>query len=145
MRPHRRQPTRLPHPWDSPGKNTGMGCHCLLRPLKGNIPPNCPFFFHCIFSCALPMCWASVLCSGGPDSRVTGLLPSWRGVSLGNRHMLCSVRKMKANDERRRPKGEAPPLQLWTTCPLASHAELKGEDVCTDRDVSELLVSGNKH
>ena len=31
MRPHRRQPTRLPHPWDSPGKNTGVGCHALLQ------------------------------------------------------------------------------------------------------------------
>ena len=30
MRPHRRQPTRFPHPWDSPGKNTGVGCHFLL-------------------------------------------------------------------------------------------------------------------
>ena len=30
VRPHRRQPTRLPHPWDSPGKNTGVGCHFLL-------------------------------------------------------------------------------------------------------------------
>ena len=28
--PHRRQPTRLPCPWDSPGKNTGVGCHRLL-------------------------------------------------------------------------------------------------------------------
>ena len=28
--PHRRQPIRLPHPWDSPGKNTGVGCHFLL-------------------------------------------------------------------------------------------------------------------
>ena len=28
---HRRQPTRLPRPWDSPGKNTGVGCHCLLQ------------------------------------------------------------------------------------------------------------------
>ena len=27
LRPHRRQLTRLPHPWDSPGKNTGVGCH----------------------------------------------------------------------------------------------------------------------
>ena len=27
MRPHRRKPTRLPRPWDSPGKNTGVGCH----------------------------------------------------------------------------------------------------------------------
>ena len=32
--PHRRQPTRLPHPWDSPGKNTGVGCHFLLQFLK---------------------------------------------------------------------------------------------------------------
>ena len=31
MRPHRRQPTRLPCPWDSPGKNTGVGCHFLLQ------------------------------------------------------------------------------------------------------------------
>ena len=30
VRPHRRQPTRLPHPWDSPGKNTRVGCHFLL-------------------------------------------------------------------------------------------------------------------
>ena len=29
VQPHRRQPTRLPSPWDSPGKNTGVGCHCL--------------------------------------------------------------------------------------------------------------------
>ena len=31
---HRRQPTRLPHPWDSPGKNTGVGCHFLLQCMK---------------------------------------------------------------------------------------------------------------
>ena len=34
VRPHRRQPTRLPGPWDSPGKNTGMGCHFLLQHMK---------------------------------------------------------------------------------------------------------------
>ena len=32
--PHRRQPTRLPHPWDSPGKNIGVGCHFLLQCMK---------------------------------------------------------------------------------------------------------------
>ena len=32
--PHRRQPTRLPCPWDSPGKNTGVGCHFLLQSVK---------------------------------------------------------------------------------------------------------------
>ena len=31
MRPNRRQPTRLPRPWDSPGKNTRVGCHFLLQ------------------------------------------------------------------------------------------------------------------
>ena len=31
VRPHRRQPTKLRRPWDSPGKNTGVGCHFLLQ------------------------------------------------------------------------------------------------------------------
>ena len=34
VQPHRRQPTRLPSPWDSPGKNTGVGCHFLLQCMK---------------------------------------------------------------------------------------------------------------
>ena len=31
VRPHRQQPTRFPRPWDSPDKNTGVGCHFLLQ------------------------------------------------------------------------------------------------------------------
>ena len=31
VRPHRWPPARLPRPWDSPGKNTGVGCHFLLQ------------------------------------------------------------------------------------------------------------------
>ena len=34
VQPHRRLPTRLPHPWDSPGKNTGVGCHFLLQRMQ---------------------------------------------------------------------------------------------------------------
>ena len=34
MQPRRQQPTRLRHPWDSPGKNTGVGCHFLLQCMK---------------------------------------------------------------------------------------------------------------
>ena len=34
VRPHRLQPTRLHRPWDSPGKNTGVGCHFLLQCMK---------------------------------------------------------------------------------------------------------------
>ena len=32
--PQRQQPTRLPRPWDSPGKNTGVACHFLLQCMK---------------------------------------------------------------------------------------------------------------
>ena len=34
VQPQGRQPTRLPRPWDSPGKNTGLGCHFLLQCMK---------------------------------------------------------------------------------------------------------------
>ena len=44
--PHRRQPTRLLHPWDSPGKNTGVGCHFLLQCMKvkseSQVAQSCP-------------------------------------------------------------------------------------------------------
>ena len=46
VRPHRRQPIRLPRPWDSPGKNTGVGCHFLLQCMKvkseSEVPQSCP-------------------------------------------------------------------------------------------------------
>ena len=46
VRPHRRQPTRLPRSWDSPGKNTGVGCHYLLQCMKveneSEVAQSCP-------------------------------------------------------------------------------------------------------
>ena len=46
LRPQRRQPTRLPRPWDSPGKNTGVGCHFLLQCMKvkskSEVTQSCP-------------------------------------------------------------------------------------------------------
>jgi len=43
---HRRQSTRLPRPWDSPGKNTGVGCHFLLQCMKvkseSEVAQSCP-------------------------------------------------------------------------------------------------------
>src|SRR5574341_426197 len=46
VRPHRWQPTRLCRPWDSPGKNTGVGCHCLLHCVKvkseSEVAQSCP-------------------------------------------------------------------------------------------------------
>ena len=46
VRPQGRQPTRLPCPWDSPGKNTGVGCHFLLQCMKvkseSEVAQSCP-------------------------------------------------------------------------------------------------------
>ena len=46
VRPHRRQPNRLLSPWDSPGKNTGVGCHFLLQCMKvksqSEVVQSCP-------------------------------------------------------------------------------------------------------
>ena len=57
LRPHRRQPTRLPRPWDSPGKNTGVGCHFLLQCMKGKseseVAQSCPSLLDPM-DCSLP-------------------------------------------------------------------------------------------
>ena len=46
VRPQRRQPTRQPRPWDSTGKNTGVGCHFLLQCMKvkseREVAQSCP-------------------------------------------------------------------------------------------------------
>ena len=57
VRPHRWQPTRLPRPWDSPGKNTGVGCHFLLQCMKGKseseVAQSCPTLCNSM-ACSLP-------------------------------------------------------------------------------------------
>ena len=57
MRPHRWQPTRLRHPWDSPGKNTGVGCHFLLQCMKvkseSEVAQSCPTLRDSM-DCSLP-------------------------------------------------------------------------------------------
>ena len=46
VRPHRQQPPRVPHPWDSPGKNTEVGCHFPLQCVKvkseSEVSQSCP-------------------------------------------------------------------------------------------------------
>ena len=57
LRPQRLQPTRLPGPWDSPGKNTGVGCHFLLQCMKvkseGEVAQSCPTLSNPM-DCSLP-------------------------------------------------------------------------------------------
>ena len=60
VRSHRRQPTRLPRPWDSPGKNTGAGCHFLLQCMKvkseREVAQSCPTLSDPV-DCCLPGPW----------------------------------------------------------------------------------------
>ena len=57
VRPHRQQPTRLPSPWDSPGKNTGVDCHFLLQCMKvkseSEVAQSCPTLSNPM-DCSLP-------------------------------------------------------------------------------------------
>ena len=57
VQPHRRQPTRLPYPWDSPGKNTGVDCHFLLQCMKvkseSEVAQLCPTLLDPM-DCSLP-------------------------------------------------------------------------------------------
>ena len=57
VRPHRWPPTRLPRPWNSPGKNTGVGCHFLLQCMKvkseSEVAQSCPTLSD-LMDCSLP-------------------------------------------------------------------------------------------
>ena len=57
VRPHRQKPTRFPRPWDSPGKNTGVGCHFLLQCMKvkseREVVQSCPTLWDPV-DCSLP-------------------------------------------------------------------------------------------
>ena len=57
VQPHRRQPTRPCRPWDSPGKNTGVGCHFLLQCMKvkseSEVAQSCPTLSDPM-NCSLP-------------------------------------------------------------------------------------------
>ena len=83
MRPHRRQPTRFPHPWDSPGKNTGAGCHFLLQCMKvkseSEVAQSCPTL-------------SDPMDCNPPGSSVHGVSRQehWSGVPLPSPHR-CSM------------------------------------------------------
>ena len=73
--PQRRQPTRLPRPWDSPGKNTGVGCHFLLQCMKvkseSEVTQSCP---------TLVTPWTAA--HQAPPSTGFSRQKYWSGVSL---------------------------------------------------------------
>ena len=87
VRPHRRQPTRLPSPWDSPGKNTGVGCHFLLQSMKvkseSEVAQPCPTLSDPM-DCSIP------------GSSVHGIFQArvleWGAIAFSGRKMLTQVK-----------------------------------------------------
>ena len=79
VRPHRWQPTRLPRHWDSPGKNTGVGCHFLLQCMKvkseSEVAQSCP-----------TLCYP--IDGSPPGSAIPGILQErtleWVAISFSN-------------------------------------------------------------
>ena len=97
VRPHRRQPTRLPRPWDSPGKNTGVGFHFLLQCMKvkresevaqSSLTPGDPM------DCSLPV------------SSIRGILQAgvleWGAIALGP-SLKSFVERIKNYSSENRP------------------------------------------
>ena len=92
VRPHRRQPTRLPRPWDSPGKNTGVGCHFLLQcsrvKSESEVAQSCPTLSDPM-DCSLP------------GSSVHGIFQArtleWGAIAIC--HFLLQCMKVKSESE----------------------------------------------
>ena len=96
--PHRRQPTRLPCPWDSPGKNTGVGCHFLLQCRKvkseSEVAQSCPTL-HNPMDCSLP--GSSIY--GIFQARVLEWGVTAFSLILFNSHLTCLLRNLYVGQE----------------------------------------------
>ena len=92
VRPHRQQPTRLPHPWDSQGKNTGVGCHFLLQCVKvkseSEVAQLCPIPSDPM-DCSLPG-------SSVHEIFQAGVL-EWGAIAFSNNGILLSHKKKLNN------------------------------------------------
>ena len=89
VRPHRQQPTRLPHPWDSPGKNTGVGCHFPLQCMEVKSESQ--------VARSSPILCDPMDCSP-PGSCIHGILQArvleWGAISLGPTNYLEEIFKL---------------------------------------------------
>ena len=107
VQPHRRQPTRLPCPWDSPGKNTGVGCHFLLQCIKvkseSEVTQSCPTLSNPM-DCSLP------------GSSIHGIFQArvleWGAISAAGGTEPYPGPSTELRDTRRKEKGsfDCPPL-----------------------------------
>ena len=113
VRPHRQQPTRLPHPWDSPGKNTGVGCHFLLQCRKvkseSEVVQLCPTRRDPM-DCSLP------------GSSIHGIFQArvleWGAIAFSGIVLWVVIKKRKnaAKREGTKTPGSEDPEAGWTCC-----------------------------
>ena len=93
VRPHRRQPTRPHRPWDSPGKNTGVGCHFLLQCMKAKVKLKS---LSCVRLLATP--WTAAY--QAPPSMGFSRQEYWSGVPLPSPALtLCKSMERIMNRE----------------------------------------------
>ena len=105
---HRRQPTRLPRPWVSPGKNTGVGCHFLLQRMKvkseSEVTQLCPTLRDPM-DCSLP------------GSSVHGIFQAgvleWGAIAFSE-HLLWTYKHKKASFSSSEFRGSKGTLLLRT-------------------------------
>ena len=110
VQPHGLQPTRLLHPWDFPGKSTGVGCHCLLHSFSLNsllhilillnLYATLFIFSHRFssflfsFNCPVGFCWCCYFCCTCSPSQHGSLMG---GVESFVSVLLISVEKKRFN------------------------------------------------
>ena len=113
VQPHRRQPSRLPHPWDPPGKNNGVGCHFLLQCMKvkseSEVAQSCPTLrdpmdcsppvssVHGIFQARI-LEWGAIAFSGPLGARLRQMNREWgpRILNMNLSKLLEMVRDREA-------------------------------------------------
>ena len=93
VRPHRQQPTRLPRPWDSPGKNTGVGCHCLLQCRKVKSESKVAESY---------LTLSDPMDCGPPGSSIHGISRQecWSGVPLPSQMQISEMEQIPRNSEK---------------------------------------------
>ena len=104
VQPYRQQPTRLPRPWDSPGKNTGVGCHFLLQRMKvkceSELTQSCPTLSNPM-DCSLP------------GSSVHGIfqagVPKWGAIAFSYIHTAAAAKSLQSCPTLCKPIDCSPP------------------------------------
>ena len=91
VRPHRWQPTRLCHPWDSPGKNTGVGCHSFSNAWKWKVKVKS---LSCVWLFTTP--WTAA--HQAPPSMGFSRQEYWSGVPLASPRVISNIFLIKKID-----------------------------------------------